>query len=76
MMQPTTTNDTVYQQTEVVYQPTTEGNKTQKFKIKNPLKVPEALAAPDRSVSNYLFVSNFKELPLKKLIKKYKKTDF
>lgn len=49
MMQPTTTNDTVYQQTEVVYQPTTEGNKTQKFKIKNPLKVPEALAAPDRS---------------------------
>lgn len=45
-MVPTTEN--AYQQTELIYRPTTESFTK---KIKNPLKVPSALLNPDRSVS-------------------------
>lgn len=55
-MNPTT--ETVYQQTEVVYRPTTEDHHSHhhhhqsesKLKLKNPFKMPQALLSPDRSV--------------------------
>jgi len=47
-MEPTTT-ESVYQQTETEYRPTLKS--LQKIKIKNPLKVPQALQAADRTVS-------------------------
>lgn len=49
MIAPTT--EDAYQQTEVVYRPTSESIQSKFKKIKNPLKVPQALLSPDRSVS-------------------------
>jgi len=40
--------ENVYQQTETVY---TENNLFNKFKFKNPIKIPKALLPPDRTVS-------------------------
>ena len=58
-MEPTTM-ESVYQQTETEYRPSMKG--LQKIKIKNPLKVPQALLAADRTVSFFCFKLNEKIL--------------